>query len=58
MSRDVVFVEDVVQPLLSCTKQTNVSSQDMYDTLLPLFNGGQPYVEPIDAQVKANNQPL
>ena len=30
----------------------------MYDTLLPLFNGGQPYVEHIDAQVKANNQPL
>ena len=26
VSQDVVFVEDVVQPLLSCTKQTNVSS--------------------------------
>ena len=58
VSQDVVFVEDAVQPLLSCTKQTNVSSQDMYDTLLPLFNGGQPYVEHIDAQVKAKNQPL
>ena len=26
VSRDVVFVEDAVQPLLSCTKETNVSS--------------------------------
>ena len=40
VSRDVVFVEDDVQPLLSCTKDTDVSSQDMYDTLLPLFGGG------------------
>ena len=53
-----MFVEDAVQPLLSCTKQTNVSSQDMYDTLLPLFHGGQTYVEPNDAYVEANNQPL
>ena len=58
VSQDVVFVEDDVQPLLSCTKQTNVSSQDMYDTLLPLFHGGQPYVEPNDAHVEANNQPM
>ena len=26
VSRDVVFVEDAVQPLLSCTKETNVHS--------------------------------
>ena len=38
VSRDVVFVEDVVQPLLSCTKETNICSRDMYDILLPLFN--------------------
>ena len=43
--------------MLSYTKQTNVSSENMYDTLLPLFNGGQPYVQPIDVHVKAN-QPL
>ena len=53
-----MFVEDTVQPLLSCTKQSNVSSQDMYDTLLPLFNGGQPYVEPHKAHVEAINQPI
>ena len=47
-------MEGFLQPLLSCTKHTNVSSLDMYDTLLPLFNGGQPYVDPIDAQVKKN----
>ena len=52
-------MEDVLQPFPSCTKQKNVSSRDMYDTLLDLFNGGQPYVEPIDAQViKTNNQSL
>ena len=41
VSRDVVFVEDAIQPLLSCTKETSVSSKDMYDTLMPLFTGGQ-----------------
>ena len=30
----------------------------MYDTLLPLFNGAQPNVEPSDAQFEARNQPL
>ena len=39
VSQDVVFVEDAFQPLLSCTRETHVRSQDMYDTLLPLFNG-------------------
>jgi len=28
VSRDVVFVEDSIQPLLSCTRDNNVSSQD------------------------------
>ena len=42
VSRDVVFVEDAVQPLLSCTKETGVSLGDVYDTLLPLFSGAQP----------------
>ena len=41
VSRDVVFVEDAIQPLLSCTKETSISSRDVYDTLLPLFTGGQ-----------------
>ena len=59
VNRDVVFVEDAIQPLLSCTKETHVrSSQDMNDTLLPLFNGAHPNVEPFDAHVEARNQPL
>ena len=41
VSHDVVFVEDAIQPLLSCTKETSISSRDVYDTLLPLFTGGQ-----------------
>ena len=52
VSRDVVFVEDVVQPLLSCTKETNLCSRDMYDTLLPLFNAGQSHVESKEAQIQ------
>jgi len=43
-SQDVVFVEDAVhQPLLLCTKDVHVRSQDVYETLLPLFGsaGGQ-----------------
>ena len=40
ISRDVVFVEDAVQPLLSCTKETSVSSPDVFDMLLPLFASG------------------
>ena len=52
VSRDVVFVEDDVQPLLSCTKETCVcSSEDMYDTLLPLFFGAPSHVEPVEAHV-------
>ena len=45
VSRDVVFVEDVVHPLLSYKRETNVSSHDMYDTLLPLFGGGSTNVD-------------
>ena len=51
ISRDVVFVEDAVQPLLSCTKQTGISSQDVFDTLLPLFTGGTSNVSPNEAHV-------
>ena len=49
ISRDVVFVEDAIQPLLSCTKKIGISSQDVYDTLLPLFSGAQPNVVPNEA---------
>ena len=49
VSRDLVFVEDVVQPLLSCTKGTILSSHDVYETLLPLFNGAHPNVVPNEA---------
>ena len=52
VSRDVVFVEDAVQPLLSCTKETGVSSQNMFDTLLPLFSGGPSHVQPDEASVQ------
>ena len=53
-----MFVKDVLQPSLSCTKETHVRSHDMYDTLLPLFNGAHSNVEPSNAQVEARNQPL
>ena len=53
VSRDVVFVEDAVQPpLLSCTKETGVRSQAMYNTLLPLFFGVPSHVEPVEAHVQ------
>ena len=51
VSRDVVFVEDAVQPLVSCTKETNVSSRDVNDTLLPLFSGAQPNVAPNEVNI-------
>ena len=51
ISRDVVFLEDVVQPLLSYTKQTGISSQDVFDTLLPLFTGGTSNVSSNEAHV-------
>ena len=52
ISWDVVFVEDVVQPLLSCTKETRISSRDVFDTLLPLFVGGTSNVCSIEAHVQ------
>ena len=52
VSRDVVFVEDVVQPLLSYTKETGVCSQAMYDTLLPLFSSVPSHVELVEAHVQ------
>ena len=51
ISQDIVFVEDAVQPLLSCTKQTGISSQDVFDTLLPLFTGGTSNVSSNEAHV-------
>ena len=54
VSWDVVFVEDVVQPLLSCTKDSDICSQDIYDNLLPLFIGGSLKV----SSNEANVQPL
>ena len=55
VSRDVVFVEDAVQPLLSCTKETGVSSGDDYDTL-PLFSGAQPPNEAIFQPTQVSNE--
>ena len=49
VSHDVVFVEDAIQPLLSCTKETSVSSKDVYNTLLPLFTSGQLSADPLEA---------
>ena len=51
ISRDVVFVEDVMQPLLSCTKEAGISSRDVFDTLLPLFTGGSSHVPSTEAYV-------
>ena len=51
ISRDVVFVEDAVQPLLSCTKETVVSSRDVFDTLLSLFAGGTSNVRSTEAHI-------
>ena len=65
VSQDVVFVEDAVQPLLSCTKETCVSSRDVFDTLLPLIAGGTSNVCSIEAHVQSmqvsndvTNQPI
>ena len=52
ISRDVVFVKDAVRPLLSCTKETCVSSRDVFVTLLPLFVGGTSNVCSIEAHVQ------
>ena len=52
VSRDVVFVEDAMQPLLSCTKDTGVSSQDVFDALLCLFTCGSSNVNPNEACVQ------
>ena len=35
LAKDIDFVEYLVLPLLSCTKETDVSSQDL---VLPLFS--------------------
>ena len=56
VSRDVVFMECAVQPLLSCTKETGVSSGDVYDTLLPLFSGAQPPNEAIFQPTQVSNE--
>ncbi|WP_129329885.1 hypothetical protein [Enterobacter cloacae complex sp. 4DZ1-17B1] len=48
-----MFVEDSVHPLLSCTRDSNVSSQDIYDTLLPLFSGGNTNVSSNEANVQS-----
>ena len=48
VSRDVVFVEDAIQALLSCAKGIGLTSQDMYDTLLPFFNGAHSNAVPND----------
>ena len=47
-------MEDAIQPFLSCTKETLVSSRDVYDSLLPLFTGGQSSAGPVEA----SSQPL
>ena len=39
-SQDVVFFENSIFPLLECKKQPTVSSQDVFDTLMPLFQSG------------------
>ncbi|MCO5593221.1 hypothetical protein L7F22_047228 [Adiantum nelumboides] len=39
--------------MLFCTRETNVSSQDIYDTLLPLFNGGSTNVNSNEANVES-----
>ena len=41
-----------MQPLLSCTKETGVSSRDVFDTLLPLFTGGSSDVHHTEANVQ------
>ena len=47
-------MEDAIQPLLSCTKETSVSSRDVCDTFLPLFTSEQLSVGPLEAP----SQPL
>ena len=40
VSQDVVFAENSAFPFLECKKQPTVSSQDVFDTLMPLFQSG------------------
>ena len=51
--------------MLSCTKEINISSKDIYDTLLTLFNGMQSqvvsnevYVKPIQVSNEGTDQPI
>ena len=41
-----------MQPLLSCTKETRIISQDVFDTLLPLFTGGTSNISPNESHVQ------
>lgn len=52
VSKDVIFVEDATQPLCSCTKGMGFTSQNMYDTLLPLFSGAHSNVAPNEVVVQ------
>ena len=52
ISCDVVFVEDVVQLLVSWNEETSICSHDVFDTLLPLFIGGSSNVSPNEANIQ------
>ena len=40
VSRDVIFAENSAYPLLECKFQPTISSRDVFDTFMPLFQGG------------------
>ena len=59
------FVEDVVQPLLSCNIEIDISSCDIYATLLPLFSGGstnadhhETHHQPLQVSNQSTDQPI
>ena len=51
-----------VQPLLAYAKESNMTLQNVYDTLLPLFNGGnisnEAQIQPLYSSHDGLNQPL
>ena len=52
VSRDVVFIENSDFPMHECKNQPIVSSQEMFDTLMPLFQNGAREYGPVDQAIE------
>ena len=58
VSQDVVFAENSAHPLLECKMQPTIGPQDLFDTLMPLFQSDTPnkdYVERPNEVQRAKN---